>query len=214
MADEIPAVAPAQTAAPAQPAGTTPAATETPATPAVPAEPGAEVPAAAPAAKGDEDAPKGAPEAYAAFTLPEGYTMPDSRFEEVTAFAKANDWDQSKTQEAVDLYVKMQQEGEKVAHDTVTKQIEDWTKAIKEDAELGGADFDKKAGIAASAVDKFGSDELKQALSDTGMGSHPELVRMMYKVGLLLQEDTTPHGAPKGNPPASHAEVLYPPPSS
>lgn len=60
---------------------------------------------------------------------------------------------------------------------------EEWESSLKK--EFGNA-FDERVGAARSAIREFGSPELQQALDEAGMGSHPELVRFMSKVGMSL----------------------------
>lgn len=162
---------------------------------------------APPADKTGED--NAVPETYAEFTLPEGYTLDEARNTEFGAFAKANGWTQDQAQQAVDLYMKMQTENETTVAEQAATQKTEWETTVKNDAEIGGADFEEKVATASAAIDKFGTPELKQALIDTGLGSHPELVRFAYRVGLHLNEDAQPTGSP-GQKPTDQANLLYP----
>ena len=70
------------------------------------------------------------------------------------------------------------------------KQIEAWVGEIKADKEIGGANFDTSVRHAQAAAKKFGSPEFLAALDATGMGSHPELVRVFARIGKAMAEDT------------------------
>jgi len=87
--------------------------------------------------------------------------------------------------------------------------VSGWRKAVETDKEIGGADFGKNAELAKRAVDRFGSPEFKQALEETGLGSHPELVRVFLRIGKAMDNDSFVHGQPAGTNSKSHADILY-----
>ena len=62
---------------------------------------------------------------------------------------------------------------------------------------------------AARAVDKFGGDELRILLDQTGLGNHPVLVEAFSKAGALLKEDVSvpSNGAAAGD--KTFTEALY-----
>ena len=66
---------------------------------------------------------------------------------------------------------------------------------LKNDAEFGGANFDKNAKTAQKAFEAFGSPELKQLLNESGLGSHPELVKAFHRIGQKISEDTMESGS-------------------
>jgi hypothetical protein len=64
-----------------------------------------------------------------------------------------------------------------------------WTEASTTDKEFGGEKLKENLGVARKALDQFGSPELKTFLEDTGLGSHPDVIRMLYRVGKAISED-------------------------
>ena len=62
---------------------------------------------------------------------------------------------------------------------------------------------------AARAVDKFGGDELRVLLDQTGLGNHPVLVEAFSKAGALLKEDVSvpSNGSASGD--KTFTEALY-----
>ena len=76
-----------------------------------------------------------------------------------------------------------------------------WASRAKADPEIGGAGFDANVAYAKRAIDRFGDDRLRGTLAQTGMGNHPELIRMFARVG----RDLAPKPKRK-----SAAEILYP----
>jgi hypothetical protein len=53
-----------------------------------------------------------------------------------------------------------------------------------------GTNYDKNIGITLRAVQKFGGDEFKKYLDDTGMGNDPMLIKTFYEIGKVMSEDT------------------------
>ena len=89
------------------------------------------------------------------------------------------------------------------------KQVEDWGKQASEDAEFGGAGFEKNAELARAAIGRYGTPELKALLAD-GLGNHPELIRFCVRVGKAMSEDGGVDGGTRTPGPKSLAERMYP----
>ena len=60
-------------------------------------------------------------------------------------------------------------------------EIAAWEDAVRSDPEFGGSNLQANVELADRAITQYGSMGLRIALSD-GMGSHPELVRFVFKV--------------------------------
>lgn len=65
-----------------------------------------------------------------------------------------------------------------------------WAEQAKTDPEIGGDSFKTNVELAKRVVDRFGSDELKGALNETGLGNHPELIRFVARIAKKMSEDT------------------------
>jgi len=88
------------------------------------------------------------------------------------------------------------------------QQVQDWHDATTADPELGKAE---NQATARKAIDTFGTPELKAMLNASGLGNHPEVVRMALKVGKLISEDTIEQTNRSATAPAqSLADRLYP----
>jgi hypothetical protein len=64
-----------------------------------------------------------------------------------------------------------------------------WVSEVTADKELGGANLEASTKIAQRAVERFGSPAIKQLLNESGLGNHPELVRMFHRIGKAVAED-------------------------
>jgi hypothetical protein len=138
-----------------------------------------------------------------AFETPEGVTLDEGDLTEFKTIAKELKLPQADAKKFVDLAVKR----ETARAEAYAKQIEDWGTAVKADKELGTPE---NLATAAKAIDTFGTPELKALLNSTGMGNHPEVVRLALRIGKAISEDKVIAGRNGGNPaPRDAASVLY-----
>ena len=133
------------------------------------------------------------PESYE-LKMPEGVQLDSAAAEEFTAIAKELKLDQAAAQKLADIGAKMATR-QAEAH---AQLVETWTEQVKTDKEIGGDKLDQNLGIARKAIDTFGSPELKALLNSTGLGNHPEVVKLAFKVGKAISEDRFVQGSPKG----------------
>lgn len=75
------------------------------------------------------------------------------------------------------------------------QQLEAWGAELKADKEFGGEKFDANLATAIKGVEAVGSPELRQLLDESGMGSHPAIVRAFLKVGQLVADAPFATGA-------------------
>jgi len=163
-----------------------------------------------PDAKDDADAH--APEEYAAFELPEGAKL-DEEFE--TAFkpiAKELDLPQGKANALAKLaHQESQRLSSKFVSElqrTVDDNAKAWEAAVKADPELGGARHAEVMGVAKKALDSFASPAFKQFLNESRLGSNPEMIRLLFKAGKAISQDSAvPGRATTGR--KEDAEVFY-----
>lgn len=136
-----------------------------------------------------EDKPAGAPETYEDFTLPEGVTLDAELGTDLKAIAKDLNLPQEQAQKLADLALK---HGQKLAN-TQAEQLaaarNTWANESKADKEFGGDKFEANMAVAKKAADTYASDSLKALLDQTGLGNHPEIIRLFHKVGQTISED-------------------------
>ena len=208
MADENPAAAapnpaPAAAAAP----GGAPAAAAAPAASA-PAPTDAQPKPGETNATGEGDN-KGAPESYTDFTAPEDVVLDPTVLSEFKGIAKELNLSQTDAQKVIDRLgptVAKQQQAQ--IKETVENAHKEWTAASKADTEFGGDKLDANLAVAKTALDTYGTPELKKLLVDSGLGNHPEVIRFCYRAGKAAKED----GHVAGSPPPSEktpAQILY-----
>lgn len=165
---------------PAAPAGTDPKPESDPAKPEDPAKTDDGKP---------KDQPQGAPEAYANFKLPEGMELDAEVLGEFTAFAKELNLPQDKAQKIVDFQAKLAAKQADEYQAVALKQGQDWANQVKNDPELGGANYEKSVASAVKVIQSFGDDGLRDLLNNTGLGNHPALFKFCHRVSQAMSED-------------------------
>jgi len=129
-----------------------------------------------------------APEKYD-LKLPEGSLLGQDRLEKIASFAKERGFSNDVAQEILNrenALLVSYAEGQQVE---AKKLSGTWMESSRTDKEFGGTEFGKNAELAKRVVQRYGSDELKKGLSETGFGNHPELVRMLVRIGKTMSED-------------------------
>lgn len=147
----------------------------------------------------------GAPEEYADFTLPEGMEIDPDLIAEFKAEAKRLNLSQEDAQKLVDIQAKLAEKQSKAVLEQHQKTVAEWAEQVK--AELG-ADYKKELAFAAKAINKFGTPELREFFNATGIGNHPELVKVFINIGKQISEDAFVEGKTKAAP-KSAAEIIY-----
>lgn len=79
-------------------------------------------------------------------------------------------------------------------------QEQTWAQATKADPELGGQKLKRSLSLARYALDRFGDPEFYGFLDDSGLGNHPEIIRMFKRAG----------EAAKGERPAAPTPIQKP----
>jgi len=142
--------------------------------------------------------------------LPEKSPLDAAHVEKIAAFAKERGFSQEQAQAVLEresAIVAEQAERQKAA---VAEKVNSWLPMAKTDKEIGGEAFAQNAEIAKRVVERFGTPEFKQALNETGLGNHPELVRVFVRIGKQMTEDQLVlPGSQVRSEPKGAAEVLY-----
>lgn len=131
------------------------------------------------------------PDAYK-FALPEGYDFSAEAQAEWSGVFKELGLTQEQASKLVEMDAKRQASGaqasEQAAIEYRNQQASKWESELKQDAAFGGANFEANVGIAQKALADYGTPELTAMLKESGLGSHPEVVRFFHRVGQQLAE--------------------------
>ena len=148
----------------------------------------------------------GAPEKYADFTLPEGTTVDKDTMAKATAAFKDLGLSQENAQKLVTIQAEYAKANNAAILESFNKQVAGWK---DESVKMFGNDYEKEFGIAAKAVERFGTPAFKAMLNETGIGNHPEWVRFCNKIGKTVSEENPVDGIKAGER-KTDAEILYP----
>lgn len=147
------------------------------------------------------------PEKYE-FKMPEGMQVDSAAAEQLSSIAKELKLTAEQAQKFADVGATMAQRQIEAHQRTVSE----WADAVRSDKDIGGDALTGNLVFARKTLDAFGSPELRSLLDSSGLGNHPEMVKLAVRVGKAISEDKfvggreTP-GASSGN---DAADAFYP----
>lgn len=157
-----------------------------------------------------------APAADIELKLPEGVLADAEQQQEFKSLAKELKLDSAGAQKLIEFSSKVAKADLESAKGERRKLIEGWQAQAKADSEYGGKDFQSNMQLANKAVRKFGGEPLAKVLRESGLGSHPDVIRAFFRAGKGMSEDSikgtsaenggvTPTAKPNG----SHWDSFY-----
>lgn len=137
------------------------------------------------------------------FKVPEGVELDTASADEFKAIAKDLKLPPDAAQKVVDLAIKREQ----ARAEQFAQQVQSWADEVKADPELGKPE---NLAMARKFIDTFGDDKIKSLLNSTGMGNHPDVVRMILKASKGMSEDRFTAGKSNAEPGKKDpASILY-----
>ena len=133
---------------------------------------------------GDQKPAQAAPEAYEPFDV-EGQQFTEAQLEGFAATAKELG----------------------LSQDDLKAKSREWASLSEKDPVIGGANFKANVGVANSALKQFATPEFTALLRGSGLGAHPEVVRVFYRIGKAMQQD---HGVTGSASAPAGARRRYP----
>jgi hypothetical protein len=138
------------------------------------------------------------PETYE-FKFEDGLEVDPDTLTGLSETAKELGLTQEQAQKIADLGAKQSERwagAQQTAMDNAEKQ---WVADVKADEEIGGDKLNENLAVAKQALDKFGTPELTSFLKESRLGNHPELIRLMNRVGKAIAEDSVVPGGRSTN---------------
>lgn len=142
--------------------------------------------------------------------LPENSLLEAGDVVRIASEAKEQKLTQEQAQALLERESKIVSSYEQRQQDVVKKTHETWVTEAKSDKEIGGIKFPENLALAQRVLNRFGTDALKQALTDTGLGNHPEVVRVFARIGMNMSEDKLVLPGPSAPAKKTLEEVFYP----
>lgn len=142
--------------------------------------------------------------------LPDGTALTQADVDEISSYAKEKKLTNEQAQELLEREHKIVNkfsENQKVQFEA---KRDEWYKAAEGDKEIGGTQFKESAENAKRALERFGSDSLKQFLRETPWGNHPELIRTFARIGKAMSNDKFVQPGAQAAPQNKRAaDILY-----
>jgi hypothetical protein len=150
------------------------------------------------------------PETYE-FKMPEGITLDDDVAGELSGIAKDAKLTQEQAQKIADLGAKMSQKWQSNQVQALAKLDQEWSASTIADPEIGGEKLEQSKATARKALAELGTPALAELLEKSRLGNHPEVVRLLSKVGAMVSPDSKVVIGSSVNPVlASAAQRMYP----
>lgn len=115
-----------------------------------------------------------------------GESFNDATIGVISEIAKSlklnNEQANSLLRNAEPIYKRAQQEA-------VLNERKAWRRALIEDPEVGGENFRKTRAHLSTVMQKFGNNEVRDILTQTGLGDHPAFVKMFNAIGAALSPE-------------------------
>ena len=189
-----------------------PAADQAPADPAATAE-------ADPASPAEDSKPEevpGAPEAYEPFTLPEGVAIDEAVMPDVHALFKELGLPQDKASEVLGKLLAIQEklngtpeQQQEAMHQQVSELNAGLAEQCKALSGIGGENFNQSLETASKVMLAFGTPELRDLVTYTAVGSHPEFFKFIHAIGSKMSPDVFEHGGESAKTSQRPADVMF-----
>lgn len=127
-----------------------------------------------------------APEAYAEFEGADGRMYAPEQVSGFVDAAKELGLSQEKAQK---LFTAMEPTAREFMQRNLAETSAAWAEQAKADPEFGGDNFEQNAAIIRQAYREFTTPEFREIVKHSGLGNHPEFLRLFYRVGTQMQQD-------------------------
>jgi len=159
------------------------------------------------------EAPTGAPEKYE-LAPPEGFELEPETTAAFEGVARELNLTNDQANKLVPLGAQLVAKVQAQQAEAHQQQVAKWADEAKADKEYGGEKFDASLAVALKARDRFATPELKTLMDQTGLGNHPEMVRLFHRIGTAIADDSFVQAPAAGGAQKSAASVLFDHPSS
>lgn len=144
--------------------------------------------------------------------IPEGSILKPEQVDELSAFAKEHKLHPDVAQKVLERESASVLSFAQAQQDQMKNAVAGWLDLTKKDKDFGGEKWAENATYAKQVIQKFGDEDLKKALDETGLGNHPALFRLAARIGKSMANDKAVFSGHTTTPEKkSHAEILYGP---
>lgn len=143
-------------------------------------------------------------------TLPEGYFLSDDMRAQFTKVAQECGLSNDAANKLINLHVQQMEAAAREQASGIADKAADFERLSRQDSEIGGAHFETSLKTAKAALNQFGTAALADVLNQSGLGNHPEMIRLFARIGKAMGEG---HYAGSKETvterPRTRAEIMY-----
>jgi hypothetical protein len=129
------------------------------------------------------------PESYD-LKVPEGTEIDDAYVKSVAEYAKKHSLTNDQAQSVLNRELNLRASIVRSHEEELDKNAKAWMEASESDSEIGGDNFKENISLAKRVIDKFATPAFVNALNETGLGNHPEVIRIFQRIGSHLKDDS------------------------
>ena len=135
---------------------------------------------------------------YESLTLPEGVGMGADDIKGMAQVAIANNVKPEAMKAMVEAHAA-----------SIKAQQDQWAIASAADPLIGGEKMEEHLAVAVKGLKAYGDPEVNALLKQTPLGTHPAILRLLFRVGQTVQEDrhVNSGGAPAGT--RNVADIMF-----
>lgn len=168
--------------------------------------------------KVDEAEGKAAPEdgksseAELDLSLKQGSGLTDKDVQDVKEFAKTNGLTKEAAQMLLDSKAETISQIRAQDQEDLKNRAGLWLDQVKADKEIGGDNYNSTIQHAKIVLDQFATPSFKETLNTTGLGNHPEVIKIFAKIGKRLASDSlieVPKSEAAQTQKLSDEEIMY-----
>lgn len=138
--------------------------------------------------QGDSAAQRIIPEKYD-LKMPKESYLDESVVDNLAEWAKKNNLTNAEAQAVLERENGLRAAIVKGHQEELDNSAASWLEESKSDGEIGGDNFNETVALAKRVVDKFATPALIKALNESGLGNHPEVIRVFKRIGEHLKDD-------------------------
>ncbi len=136
----------------------------------------------------DEAAANVVPDKYE-LNVPKDSTMDPSELDEIATYARAQGLSNEAAQKVVDRQSDILTKNHEAQVENLAEYRRTWIADTKSDKEIGGEKYDKTVELSTRVLERFGTPELQEMLDNSGFGDHPEIKRLLSRIGTAAGDD-------------------------
>lgn len=118
-------------------------------------------------------------------TLPKDSLLTTEQLDKISSFAK----EKGLSKEQAESLLERESNALTGMFEAHEQRVEGWKTQAEKDKEIGGEKFKQNVELSHRVIERYGSQALKDELSKSGYGNHPELVRLLSRIGKSMSED-------------------------